>query len=666
MDQTATTHFSRHVIAKACFVAGVFVVLGLTGCIDEPFVTLPPDTNAMWMRSVQIDASQCLQRDGTYKLCSASAAKDMQRVRHMSGVIGAPLTAVELDPGTKLADQSFRELTALWARVPVGYGCEATMQGVFPDRTADVSNLTNFKFARLSELIKAVRDANAVPIWTAAYGLGTGDGACTYGQHGLEQDGKPLAEQSGTSIGNSDNSDNSDKEIKDWAKAVRRVVEYYDLELPKLKAGDEACNPQPGIKKSWNCSASLFNIEFGRDPNGAGGFTNETKANWLKAYKEFAKAIRERFPYPANTINLLGPSVVIHGKAEVEITSGASRSWIFDFIDYVVNENLKLSFLTFEVVAATPVEAADIAKAVRAYADSKGLKDEDGRPIRLFVTDLRIKEAKLPASLIASRSRRSTYYGAFYAATKALWQSTVYGATVGRSARALTLDPAASTPDQVSKASQDSDLIWFGTSDPAPGSLKPAAWQSFWFYDGFLGGGGGALDTCLPGKTCADVAAEARAKSMILVGQGPDALGVSGTQKSDPVAGLITIATREKCVSGDADTLGAPRDCLTGQDAERFPAVAKGRKNVVRVFVADLNWSVTERETLRHDLRLQIDGLPKDTETVGYRWASIDGDDLTWDQHNFPEQGVLDVEDGAFHVRRTIAVPSMHYFEFLY
>ena len=637
------------------------LLLGATataGCIEEPVVTMPSDTNAKWMRSITVDASKCLRKDGSYQPCADIDVRDMQRVRHMSGVIGAPLRAIDADSDTK-AQQGFRALTALWARIPVGYGCGATLQGVFPDKTKDVKNLANYDFTRLSEIIGAVREQRAVPLWTAAYGLG--DGGCAYGDHGLEQDGKPIGEQTGAPVAT------NDAESLNWAKAVLRVIEYYDLELPELKKGDSACSPPAGTEKPWFCSPSMFNIEFGLDPNGAGGYTKQTKETWLKSYKHLATEIRGKFPYPANTIFLFGPSVVIRGKADIENTTGEGRSWLYDFIDYVAVEKLPLSFLTFEVVATTPVEAADIAKAVRTYVDQKGLQNEEKQPLPLFVTDLRIQESKLPTSLTDDRARLSAYRGAFYAATKVLWQGLVFGATIGRTVRFPSQDPALATAEQIATTAVDSDLMWFKVSPPDPGSLKPAAWQSFWFYDGFLGGGGGSLDAaCSKADGCPDLAAQAQAKSMVLVAHGPDALGVSGTQKSDPVKGMVVVSTRENCVSYDADSLGEARDCVTGADAERFPAVAQGRKRVVRVFIADMNVTQDAKETLKHDIRVQISGLPQDVKSVGYRWARMDGSDTTWTAHNFPDQGVLDVENGAFYLRRTIAVPSMQYFEFLY
>ena len=82
---------------------------------------------------------------------------------------------------------------------------------------------------------------------------------------------------------------------------------------------------------------------------------------------------------------------------------------------------------------------------------------------------------------------------------------------------------------------------------------------------------------------------------------------------------------------------------------------------------------------LEHMLRIEVKGLPKDTKTVGYRWAYMDGTDKTWCKPDltqsgapmnckfeFPEQGLLDITDGTFHFSRNVGVPSMHYLEFLY
>jgi hypothetical protein len=289
-----------------------------------------------------------------------------------------------------------------------------------------------------------------------------------------------------------------------------------------------------------------------------------------------------------------------------------------------------------------------------------------------------------------------------------LWQGLVYGATMGRSMRFPTLPPSA-TPDDISKTALESNLMWFPDNNVPPhGTLKPASWHSFWFNSGFLGGGAGRYAWCKPGtgsgkacqknedckkininevcggdKTCrvdcSDIAAEKRRKSMLKVQHGPDAVGLSGTQKSDTNDLLIGIATRENCV----DSQGNPLDCVIeatdseGNVKHSFPAATQGRRRIIRAMVADLNQASANKkgtEVLEHQLRVQVDDIPKGIKTVGFRWARMSGQRLTWcDSNNpkscpfvFPEQGVLDVHNGSFSITKSIAVPSLHYFEFLY
>ncbi|MCO4761290.1 MAG: hypothetical protein KC502_07285 [Myxococcales bacterium] len=645
------------------------LILATTACMTDPHTTLPDDTNSVRYRSVIINADKCLRKDMSVGDCSSVKVEDRQRVDEMRGVIGAPFRAVSQDPDSVMQKQSYDKLSAFWSRIPVGYGCEFTMQGVFPDGTKDPNDIKNYNFDNLDKLIGAVRTAYRVPLWTAAYGLGDGKGAsgkssCKYGNAGMSDEGKAVAEQLGTPI------PKSDKEIARWAQAVRRVTKYYNRELPKKFKENGLCNPQGGAAKDWKCSPSLFNIEFGRDPNGAGGFTKATQETWLKSYKAFAKELREEFPYPGNDVLLFGPSVVIRSSAEASNTKvGApNRSWLYAFIDYVVKEKLPLSVLSFEVEAASPVEARDIAKSVRNYADAKGLKDENGKPIRLFVTDLRLNEANVPATLRQDHARFSTFQGAFYAATKILWQGYIYGATVGRVVRFPTQDANVVPPVELAQTALNSDLLWFDQPKEFAdaGTLKPGAWHSFWFNRDFLGGGGGELDGCTKAGGCTDVAASKRAKGMVQVIQGPDAAGLSGkVQKGDEVSGLIALATRENCVSGDVDQLGQPIDCVSGDTP--FPDVTDNRQRVIRAMVANLNVDApAAKEILIHKLRIEVNGLPSDVKTVGYRWARMDGTAPSWLSFIFPEQGVADVHDGSFHLQRDVAVPSMHYYEFLY
>lgn len=664
----------------------------LTGCIEEESVVLPPRTNELHNRSVRVDLSQAMLKSGALvKLGDATAIANYTsictvpgeackvfkapvtegvKIAGLRGVNGAPLSAVTGDDQIHV-DKGFKDVNAHWARIPVGYGCAATLEGMFPDPKADVTKIANFKLTRFTEILKATREANLAPLWTAAYDIG--DAGCIYDKG--EQTGKPLADP-----------------VK-YAKAVRTIAKYYDRDLPELTA------KEPGLPcadtqktKPWSCTPSLFNLEYGRDPFGAGGYTAETKAKWLEGYKHFALELRGtdkakgEFPLPEAPVRLIGPSVVM-GIQDVDGTgalhvSANSRSPVVDFIDFVVAEKLPLTLLSIEIKADRPTDVRTIAKAVAKYAALKGLrfeknfphpdgkievKDKDGKvterrsdgteEIPLWVTDLHL--SKYPAELqgadgkFKDEARASAYLGTFFAASKMLLQgTTVAEANFG------TVPRFQATKDAVT--SRDSQYLWCGTTPAGvvqKCALKPAAWHQFWFHQGYLGG-----------------------TQSVFVEHGPDPLQTKGGKvDSAPESGIVLLATRQKCV----DEQGLPRDCMdapiepTGGDVvakmdyldalAKHNAMWKGRTHVIRVMVSDSDVKTDViKEILEHKLRVQLDGIPAEAKTVTYRLAGMDGTRPTWQKFEFTQFGTVDVSSGTATLVRTVAVPSLTYVEFLY
>jgi hypothetical protein len=642
------------------------IAFAAVGCIDDSHITLDKKSNEVRARSVRIDASQCLKKDGQFTDCKTEVAFNLRRVEQMRGVIGAPFSAIALDDAAN-ARSNFGRLSPFWSRIPIGYGCGVTMQGVFnkPNPTDKaIADIKNYNLTQLSALIGEVRSNFAVVLWTAGYGLGDGSTACAYKAQSITSNGKAVPEQVGKPI----------TDPAKWAKAVRRIAKYYNRDLPDNNKELSACkNPRSG-SKAWDCTPSLFNIEFGRDPNGAGGFDDTTKSKWLESYTQFSTEMRKEFPWPDNSVRLLGPSVVINGELELNNTKpGTKRSWLFDFIDHVVAKKLSISHLSFEIVAKSPVEAFNIVEKVRNYVDAKKMKDDDGQPISLFVTDLRLNPVGLPAGVRDDPTRYSAYEGTFWAASKILWQGMVEGATVGRVMRFPTVDASNEKAETVAETALDSNLMWF-TDSAITGAVKPGAWHSFWFNEGFLGGGGGKLDWEPDPTKATDTVAEARKKSILRVTHGPDAVGLgNGKEEVKMDRGLLVLATREQCVYPINDAKSAePKDCVedidpnTGEKKTLFPAVTKGRTRAIRVMVADGDVQTSAKEILEHTLRVKIDNLPKDVKSVGFRWARMNGNAKTFTGFVFPEQGVIDVHGGKFTITRSVAVPSLHYFEFLY
>lgn len=628
----------------------------LPACVDEPSVTQPADTNAIRLRSVKVDLSkavtaaggqEALTKDTLYDYtaecmsganCSAFVrpVTNGLKVAELRGVNGAPIAAVPADQSAALRE-GWGALNTYWSRIPFGYGCEAMLSNVVPNGAANLQDIQSYKLDRLDAILGAAVAANASPVWTAGYDLGKPGEACVWGADGTVQ-GKPIADP--------------DR----WAEAVVRIVRWYDKELPARKTNDpQQADPACKSKEPpWYCSPTIYNIEFGRDWFGAGGYTQATKAQWLALYKSFATKMRAEFYLPGNNVNLIGPSVVVEGAASVAQTSpGQTRHVIYDFIDYVVDNKLPLSLLSFELEAASASDARLAVERIRDYAKQKGLKKEKflygatgEEPIGLWLMDLRIAQRPDavdrqldPADPNYNPARASAWLGSQYLEAKILLQGLVEQAVMGSSVRYPTKQLAADNSNalDVAQTARDSDFLWFGVTQLAQDSaLKPAAWQSLWFSASYLGN-----------------------KQMVAVQHGPDPLGVSGTSSTDIDRGITVLATRTSCV----DFAGEPMDCVAGK-----PLIEEGRKNIARIVItdADLNLSSGGKEVLEHNLRVEVTGLPADLKTVGFRWWKMDGNSPSYTGVFSTDKGLLNVTNGTAALQLNVAVPSMHYLDILF
>lgn len=599
----------------------------------EDTITLPANANQLKNRSVRIDVGQCVTMAGTPVACAGDAVPaDGLKGVDLRGVNGTALLPVVRDQGSDFA-KNFGQLNPFWHRVPVGYGCAATLQGLFDNKKA-FDDPTAYNFTALDQIYKSVVDAGGDQqiLWTAAYDLGDGSGKCTYANG--QQQGAPIADPA------------------KWAKVVRQIARHYDRDLPDQHKTE--CNAiAAGQPRPWYCTYHLFHIEFLRDPFGAGGYTQATKEQWLQAYKAFATELRQEFPLPGNDVALIGPSVVIHSFAELQNqVPGTTRSPIYDFIDRVVADKIPLTYLSFEVEADSPTEVQAIASMIKQYAATKGLHHEKSfagktgtEPIPLFVTDLRLTKSNFSSTFAKDPVRMSAYRGGFYAASKILLQGIADAAVVSQAPRVPTIDTKGATVDDVAKSARSSDDFWFdeklpdGTAIPN-GTLKPAAWHHFWFN--FMGG-----------------------RQIVGTTQGPDASG-TGTADGKPAKpdlsrGIVVMATKETCLDANKN----PTDCVV--DSSTDASIRKGRQHIVRVILADLDIvSESKQDTLEHILRIDVSNILKDAKTVGYQWAFLNPVVPTWTQPLFTESGVLDASNGEFHVTLKVATPSVHYLQFIY
>jgi len=651
-------------------------------CSEEATVVLPANTNEVRNRSVRVDASKLSTKGGTpidvagfetdpsgdkaKKLLDYTAAcvganchefkataTDGVKVASLMGINGTAQHAFATDDANpKLFKDSFSRLYTGWHRIPVGYGCKAMMQTLFPDRTKDVAAIDNYNLAALDKLIESVRTAGAWPVWTIGYDIGTAGEACVYDKG--EVKGKPIQDPAR------------------FAKAAARIASWYDFHLPEKKkaeqGGDPLCRDKTVAQPPWYCNASVVDFEFLRDPFGAGGYTKDTKAGWLEAYRQFAIEMRQTFALPSNGVRLIAPSIVITSDLDVQDTASATRSPIFDFIDFVVDPKhatkdwarLPLSCLSLEIEASSPVTARSIVERVAAYAEKKGLKYEAGlfgnpgtAPIPICIMDLRIiPPANSVAAKLADKTNAATYdgwrssawRGGFLTATKMLWQGLVTDATIAAAVRFPKEDPAtlsstALAPADLIAKLRDSDLLWYSEDKIPSGALKPMAWPGFWLHPSHMGG-----------------------QQIVTAQQGPDALGMSSKQLNNPEKGIVVLATRSSCVNANRSPTACVVDAASSPSSSSF--YAKGKQNLLRVLVTDFQVEMMgSKEVLEHKLRVQVDGLPSTAKVAGFQMAWIDGTAPTWSEVIYRDQGFVDITNGSLGFTRNVQVPAVLFYE---
>jgi len=615
---------------------------------DAPGADLgsPSDLAESDRRLVVIHADTCALKSGGFTACATSKVAPLYRVNGLRGFNGAPVPDVV---GDKLPDPvaAVRPAAPLFVRLPTGHDCRATLPGLFTKAAPtvdDAEDPANFAFAPLDKHIAAVRALKAVVLWTTGLSLGTGNpnkganGACAY-KDGRSAGPKP-------------------SEHAVFARAVRTVARYYNRLLPQQSAALAECKAGAPLPKPFYCRANIYNIEFGRDPTGPGGFVRNDsgKAAWLAMYDAWSDELRKEFPWPENTVSLLAPSIVLDKAALDAAKPSLEAQWLRAFIDHLSKAKTALQSISVELRADSPSQALALAAWVRAYIDKRKLVNTTDGRVWLFVTDLVAAPSAVPAALADDPVRRSTWLGAFHMAVRSLWQRVVDGATLGHAMRRPTIDPTTADPAKLQSTALDSDFVWFAGDPELIGKPRPAAWAARLFGNEIMGGGCNALDMW-PGTTDEDHPVEAaRAQSMV---------------KSESDAALIVpLAVKLNCVDDKGAATTCPSATLLknaglSKDASQAPKT-EGRTRAVRFSIADLDYDNAAAKTQKHGLTVRIRGLPADVEDVLVLRARQPAGRPTFGAHAFEYQATFPVTDGVADIPVVVTVPSMHYGVVLY
>jgi len=274
-------------------------------------------------------------------------------------------------------------------RYPKGWGCQLSLNSIFPDPTADPSKAASYQMDAIQGPTVELASRSILPMWQSLYDIGTD--ACT----SIDGVGK------GSRIG----------DVDTWAAVCAGVTDRLSRATsPYYNDATKARLALQGLKTGY--------IEFLPDAMATAGYAKGGLASLLPVYVAWRRAFDAAFPEGGATRvqALVGPSLPASGVADVT-TKGRLLK---DFLDYVeLQPTLAPEVLSFLSYTGSPEEHLALVEAVR-----KALVDMGLAQVQVADTGLRLS-ADAWDSLVPiydTQVRRSAYLGAFLASVKILEQ----------------------------------------------------------------------------------------------------------------------------------------------------------------------------------------------------------------------------------------------------
>jgi len=407
-------------------------------------------------------------------------------------------------------------------------------------------------------------------------------------------------------------------DIKAYVAGVLATMQWLDYTVPAANKTAE-CAALAGMPRGsarvrafkWYCFPNLWQLEYGRDPFGAGGFTPATRETWLEGFRELAKGFKACCSHDDRV--LFGPGTVEDGRAT---TISEPLAW---FLDDAVAQHTPMGGISVEIEADDPVQASAVVDKVRQALAARGIRsDRDGGEPLLMVSDLRLKPDGLPAGLRGDPVRASTYLGAFGLGASLLLADRVALTIFGRYVPGI--------PGCTAKGSGatgwPADLRWHDVPGIQQGAKAPAGW-------------GKDIATMAVLERCVDLV-QAKDNVAVLVGHGD----------------CVEPFDQHECTLLDRSVVMYGKD----RGAQGIPATAT---RFVVIAVAD--WRVGNPASTPAPIDVQLQGLGSVSKAF-VRQMSFDGATPTWTRE-WSQQGNVQVSAGMALVRFQTRSPAMHYAE---
>ena len=576
--------------ALSSLLAATLLLMAL-GCQDDG-VVLPDGYNTIKFRQITIEPNQ-------------EIAAPFDKVHTLNGMQGSPKTIVLGDDDLRLnywgrpknsseADGAHVSMV----RVGTDTTCDLSLESVFPDEDADRDDPDSYSWGALDSHIKAISELNTAHIlWQPAFNPGQG-GTCQ-ATDGV-QTGVPIPTVSAGNL---------------WKDVTINTLRH-------LVDGPTGFDSDSG--KNFNVRF----VEFLDDPFERVGYTegqSQALEDLFLYYQSMAGGIKARWKDDASTGE---PQIRVGGMSwtfaspedlgDLHESPDSAKHPLLKFIDYCVDHDVALDFVTFKTRTVHPFDAACIASGLRAYLDTHP-SDATGRleETQLIATSVDFERDSdepvlramlgLEAGSSPDEDLESIYLGAFQAAARIFMQTPLSSAcpfeqrgpvrwmTAGRGPRVYSdlKSHKGENADTLSKLIVDSHYF------EGDGTPKPAFMSLFPFRQ-----------------------VDGQQKVAVTDGNEPQGIAVLASHDADSNRILHVIVANPNVLSGNAD--------------------------------------------VTYDLRIENWSSPT-IPIIETKFAVLDRSSFGVGSFHFSETAIVEPIDqtGAVRFVHQMAVPSVHYIQFI-
>jgi len=298
----------------------------LAGC-ESDAVLLPLDHNASQVTHVHVKVGVELN----------------STIQSLAGVQGGPVPMVV---GDEDLSSKFTEAGVSLLRIPDGYLCTTSLNGIFKDAEAPTDAPESYTFDALDTVVNGMFSSSFAPetvVYQAQFQLA---GECEVDENGLQTGVRP-------------------DDIQRWSEVVVNVLRHLNRSLL------DADNPADAIFLDGALQTNVRAVEFIADPIHRGGYTSV--ADVVSDFGVWSAAIKAAFPNTDEgpVIQVISPSLPVAAAADLDGHD------IEVFLDGVVTLNgaQDLDVLSFSYWGDDPIEAGLIAQKIRTMLDARGLTD---------------------------------------------------------------------------------------------------------------------------------------------------------------------------------------------------------------------------------------------------------------------------------------------------